>query len=72
MDKIFCSKKSAAQMLDCSVRTVENLISTKQLASRRLGRRRMVLVSSLMGLAKRDTPVITGTKPQGHKEENRS
>lgn len=72
MEKILCSKKYAAQALDCSVRTVENLISTKQLASRRLGRRRLVVVASLMQLAKHDTPVISGNKPQGDHGKVRS
>jgi excisionase family DNA binding protein len=60
MNKLFCSKREAAEALACSTRTVENLIATKQLESRRLGRRRMVVVASLMQLVKHDTPVITG------------
>jgi excisionase family DNA binding protein len=60
MDKILCSKKEAAEALGCSVRTLENLINRKLLASRRVGRRRMIPCAALEQFAKRDTPVITG------------
>jgi excisionase family DNA binding protein len=45
MENIFVSKKSAAALLSISVRTLEKLISTKQLRVRRIGSR--VLISSL-------------------------
>ncbi len=60
MEKILCSKKDAADVLGCSVRTIENLIGRKLLVSRRVGRRRMVPCASLAQFARRDTPVITG------------
>lgn len=62
MNKLLCTKGEAALALACSVRTVENLIATKQLESRRLGRRRLVVCASVAQLAKSGTPVITGVR----------
>jgi len=61
MNKLLCSKREAAEALGCSIRTIENLISRKELVSRRVGRRRMIPCAALMKFARRDTPVITGT-----------
>jgi hypothetical protein len=47
------------------VRTIENMIARKQLASRRLGKRRMIPYAALAQLARRGTLVITGTGPKG-------
>jgi excisionase family DNA binding protein len=65
MEKLLLSKREAAEALGCSVRTIENMIARKQLASRRLGKRRMIPYAALTQLAKRDTLVITG---QGNNE----
>jgi excisionase family DNA binding protein len=54
MDKILLSKKEAASALGISVRTVENLIATKKLEARRIGRRRLVPRTALEKLARRD------------------
>ncbi len=62
MDKILCSKREAAEILGVSVRTIENLISKKLLTSRQIGSRRMVPFASCVQFARRDTPVITGSK----------
>jgi excisionase family DNA binding protein len=62
MDKLLMSKREAAEALGCSVRTIENLIARKQLASRRLGKRRMIPSSEVIRIARHDTPVITGTR----------
>ena len=59
--KILCTKRDAAQSAGLSVRTIENLIAQGSLASRKIGRRRMVVIASLMRLAERDVPVITGS-----------
>lgn len=59
MEKLLCSKKEASEAVGVSVRTIENMIRQKQLASRRVGRRRMIPYSALVQLARRDTPVIT-------------
>jgi excisionase family DNA binding protein len=72
MQKLLCTKGEAAEALACSVRTVENMIARKILASRKLGRRRMVVVASLVQLAKHDTPVITGSKTQSGNGKARS
>ena len=60
MEKLLLSKKEAAEVLGISLRTVENLITRKELASRRIGRRRMVPASALAQLVRRDLPIITG------------
>jgi excisionase family DNA binding protein len=60
MERLLLSKREAAEALGCSVRTIENMIARKQLASRRLGKRRMIPYTALTQLAKRDTLVITG------------
>jgi excisionase family DNA binding protein len=65
MERLLLSKREAAEALGCSVRTIENMINRKQLASRRLGKRRMIPYAALAQLAKRDTLVITGGQPQG-------
>lgn len=60
MDKLLYSKREAAETLGISIRSVENLISSKQLVSRRVGRRRMIPFAALVQLSRRDTPRITG------------
>jgi excisionase family DNA binding protein len=65
MEKLLLSKREAAEALGCSVRTIENMVARKQLASRRLGKRRMIPCAAVAQLAKRDTLVITGAKDQG-------
>jgi excisionase family DNA binding protein len=62
MDKILCSKREAAEILGVSIRTIENLVSKKLLASRQVGRRRMIPYAACLQLARRDTPIITGSK----------
>jgi excisionase family DNA binding protein len=61
MDKQLVSKKQTADVLGCSVRTIENLIAQGQLKSIRLGKRRMIPYSEVMRIAKQGTDVITGT-----------
>ncbi len=65
MDKILCSKREAAEILGVSVRTIENLVSRKLLASRKIGRRRMIPYQLCVQFARRDTPVITGNDGNG-------
>jgi hypothetical protein len=61
LERILCTKREAAHALGgISVRTVENMITKKLLASRKLGRRRLVVVASLVQLTKHDVPIITG------------
>jgi excisionase family DNA binding protein len=62
MDKILCSKREAAEILGVSLRTIENLIARKLLVSRQIGRRRMIPCAACVQLARRDTPIITGSK----------
>ena len=45
----------AAELLGVSVRTVQNLITAKELPSRKIGRRRLIPYSALQTLARRDS-----------------
>jgi excisionase family DNA binding protein len=60
MEKLLYSKKEASEILGVSTRTIENMLARKLLASRRLGRRRLISHAALVQAARRDTPVITG------------
>jgi excisionase family DNA binding protein len=70
MEKLLLSKREAAEALGCSVRTIENMIARKQLASRRLGKRRMIPYAAVTQLAKRDTLVIPGQGGSGNTDGN--
>lgn len=48
------SKKDAAAALGVCVRTVEHLISAKELPCRKIGRRTLIPVSALEQFARRD------------------
>lgn len=54
VSKILVSKREAAAALSLSVRTIENLIARKELVARRVGRRTLVVASSLTSFARRD------------------
>jgi len=57
-DGLLLSKRRAAQLLGLSVRSVEILIRSKQLGSRKIGRRRLVPRKEVERFARHDTPVI--------------
>jgi excisionase family DNA binding protein len=52
--KLLMSKKDAAAALGVCVRTVEHLISAKELPCRKIGRRTLIPVSALEQFARRD------------------
>lgn len=52
--KLLMSKKDAATALGVCVRTVEHLISAKELPCRKIGRRTLIPVSALEQFARRD------------------
>jgi Helix-turn-helix domain len=54
VQKLLVSKREAAFALSLSIRTIENLITRKELIARRVGRRTLVLASSLAAFARRD------------------
>ena len=65
-EHLLVSKRQAAAMLGLSVRTLENLISLKELPVRRVGRRCLVERQALEKFAKRDhatRPQPSGTGP---------
>jgi excisionase family DNA binding protein len=51
---ILVTQSRAAELLGVSTRTVQNLIATKELPSRKIGRRRLIPYSALQALARRD------------------
>lgn len=51
---VLVSVRHAADMLGVSARTVQNLITAKELPSRKIGRRRLIPYSALQALARRD------------------
>jgi excisionase family DNA binding protein len=54
MQNIFVSKKSAAALLSISVRTLEKLISTKQLRVKHIGSRVLISRLALDDFSRRD------------------
>jgi len=53
-DAILVSKRKAAEALSVSLRTVDNLIASKELAVRRVGRRCLIPRRALEDFARRD------------------
>jgi excisionase family DNA binding protein len=56
---LLVSKRVAAEALSVSLRTIDNLISSKRLPSRRIGKRRLIPYSALANLARTGTPMLT-------------
>lgn len=56
LQKLLLTKREAAHLLSVSLRTIENQISWKQLAVRRIGRRVLIPFSQLERFAQRDHP----------------
>lgn len=65
-EQLLVSKRDAAAMLGLSIRTLENLISLKELPARRIGRRCMIERQALERFARRDHR----TKPERKGNEN--
>jgi excisionase family DNA binding protein len=51
--KLLFSKREAAQRLSISIRTLENLLATKELEARRIGRRVLIPATVLESFANR-------------------
>jgi len=51
---LLVSKRDAAALLSLCVRTVDNLIATKELPTRRVGRRVLIPYTALVQFARRD------------------
>ncbi len=51
---LLVSKKEAATLLGVCLRTIDNLIGTRQLPCRRIGKRVLIPYSSLVAFARRD------------------
>jgi excisionase family DNA binding protein len=54
--RLLLTKRDAAFLLSVSLRTIDNLIASKRLAVRRIGRRSLIPRQSVELLAKRDCP----------------
>lgn len=52
--KLLVSKREAAEMLSLSIRSIDNLISCRELIARKVGRRTLVPLSALEAFARRD------------------
>lgn len=59
---LLVTKQQAARMLAVSVRTVETLLSQKQLPFRKLGKRTLIPYAAVAQLACHDVPVISGRR----------
>jgi excisionase family DNA binding protein len=59
---ILVGKRQAASLLAVSVRTIENLIKSKELPARRIGRRVLIPRQSLIEFARRDHATQIGGK----------
>jgi len=67
MSQLLLSKREAAAMLGLCVRTVEKLISLKELPTRRIGARRLIERQALERFARRDHK----TQQEQHATEER-
>ena len=56
------SISEAARRLGVSVRTIATLVASKELGSRRIGRRRVIPVTALEAFLKKDSPIPVGPK----------
>ena len=63
MDELLLTKRQAASALAISVRSVEYLLSKRQLEGRQLGRRKLVTRRSVEKLARADVPRIAPPRP---------
>jgi excisionase family DNA binding protein len=59
--KVLYTKREAAQLLSISLRSLDYLIFSRQLPTRRIGRRVLVHRDSIEGFAKRDHVSIRST-----------
>ena len=64
-ERLLCSKREAANTLGISVRTLETLLSVKELKSVRIGRRRMISSAELERFVRRDHPTKAETISAG-------
>jgi excisionase family DNA binding protein len=55
-EPILLGKRETARALGVCVRTVENLIATKELPARKIGRRTLIPYRALQDFARRDHP----------------
>lgn len=62
---ILVSKKEAARLIAVCVRTVDNLIASKALPARKVGRRTLVPYRALLDFARHDHPSPGKSNPGG-------
>jgi excisionase family DNA binding protein len=56
MDKLLVSREEAAQLLSISKRSVEYLVATRQLPTRRIGTRALIPIEEVRKFARFDHP----------------
>jgi excisionase family DNA binding protein len=69
-EPLLVSKRTAASMLGLSVRTLENLISIKELPVRRIGRRCLIERQALERFARRDHRTKQERKGNDNADQN--
>jgi len=62
-EKLLLTREDCAQLLSCSVRTIDTMLANGELPSRRIGRRRLVPRAALEQFARRDH--TTGREKKG-------
>lgn len=68
-NQLLFSRKSAAQMLDLSIRKIDYLVANKELDARRIGRKVLIPKASLVRFAARDhINLKTGVEPETNNE----
>jgi excisionase family DNA binding protein len=69
-ERLLLSKREAAAMLGLSVRTLENLLSLKELPARRIGRRCLIERQALERFARRDHRTKQELKENGNANQS--
>lgn len=69
-ERLLVGKREAAIMLGVSVRTVSNLLRTKSLVSRRIGRRSLITMQSLRNFIRHDHPESSASNAHARTVEN--
>jgi excisionase family DNA binding protein len=57
--KVLLTRREAALALSVSVRTIDTLLASNELPSRRIGRRRLIALDTLQRFARRDHPTAS-------------
>jgi excisionase family DNA binding protein len=71
-EPLLIDKQTAAEILSLCVRTIDNLIATRQLPCRRIGRRTLIPYRAVLRFARRDhARTVPATAAEGFAESKR-